>query len=389
MRCAPCLTTYRCVHVLKVMQEMHSCSVIQYHVNILLFQIDQTESRFLCIIYFAAPAIVQPCQPSPCGPNSQCREANQQAVCSCVPGYIGAPPLCRPECTSNSECAAQLACVNQKCIDPCPGACGRSAQCSVVNHNPFCTCLPHYTGNPFVGCQLIVEPPQRDIEPQDPCRPSPCGANAECRAIGETPSCTCLAGYVGSPPYCKPECVANSECPSNRACINQKCRDPCPGLCGANAICRVVSHTPMCVCDAGLTGDPFTQCQPIEKDVEIINPCQPSPCGSNAECIQRNGAGACQCLPDFFGNPYEGCRPECILNSDCPSNRACQQQKCRDPCPGSCGQNAECNVVNHTPMCSCFAGYVGDPYRYCNQPAERKLVPIYFVDSSNQLVVAL
>lgn len=324
-----------------------------------------------------AAAAVQPCQPSPCGPNSQCREANKQAVCSCVPGYVGTPPLCRPECTSNSECSAQLACVNQKCVDPCPGACGRSAKCSVVNHNPFCTCLPHYTGNPFLGCQVIIEPPQRDTVPEDPCRPSPCGANAECRAIAETPSCSCLADFVGSPPYCKPECVVNSECPSNRACINQKCRDPCPGLCGANAICRVVSHTAMCVCDAGLTGDPFTQCQPIEKDVEIINPCQPSPCGANAECIQRNGAGACQCLPDYFGNPYEGCRPECILNSDCPSNLACQQQKCRDPCPGSCGQNAECNVVNHTPMCSCVAGYVGDPYRYCNQPAARKLVSIY------------
>lgn len=329
--------------------------------------------------FLPAPALVQPCQPSPCGPNSQCREVNQQAVCSCVPGYIGTPPLCRPECTSNSECLSHLACVNQKCNDPCPGSCGRNAQCSVVNHNPFCTCLPRFTGNPFVGCQQIIEPPRQDIVPQDPCRPSPCGPNSECRAVGETPTCTCLGDFVGSPPYCKPECVANSECPSNLACINQKCRDPCPGLCGSSATCRVVSHTAMCICDAGLTGDPFTQCQPIVQDVEIINPCQPSPCGANAECIQRNGAGACQCLTDYFGNPYEGCRPECVLNSDCPSNRACQQQKCRDPCPGSCGQNAECNVVNHTPMCNCFAGFIGDPYRYCSQPPERKRVPIIHV----------
>nr|1OIG_A Chain A, Dumpy, isoform Y len=24
-------------------------------------------------------------------------------------------------------------------------------------------------------------------------------------------------------------------------------------------------------------------------------------------------------------------RPECVLNSDCPSNQACVNQKCRDP----------------------------------------------------------
>lgn len=42
--------------------------------------------------------------------------------------------------------------------------------------------------------------------------------------------------------------------------MNLKCRDPCPGSCGANAECRVVSHTPTCVCVAGYTGDPFTQC---------------------------------------------------------------------------------------------------------------------------------
>lgn len=42
--------------------------------------------------------------------------------------------------------------------------------------------------------------------------------------------------------------------------MKQKCRDPCPGACGSNTECRVVSHTPMCVCLNGYTGDPFTQC---------------------------------------------------------------------------------------------------------------------------------
>lgn len=176
-----------------------------------------------------------------------------------------------------------------------------------------------------------------------------------------------MPDFIGSPPNCRPECISNSECPSNLACINQKCKDPCPGLCGDNAECRVVSHTPVCVCITGYTGDPFTKCNmPTSEIMQRINPCNPSPCGSNTICKEQHGAGSCQCLPDYVGNPYEGCRPECILNSDCPSNKACVHNKCKDPCPGTCGQNADCQVVNHLPVCNCFTGYTGDPYRFCN-----------------------
>lgn len=336
------------------------------------------------VTVISAPVKGNPCQPSPCGPNSQCREVNSQAVCSCLPSFLGAPPACRPECTANQECPANMACVNQKCVDPCPGACGQNALCSAVNHNPFCTCIPRYTGNPFVSCQPIIEPPKEDVPTADPCRPSPCGPNSECRAVGETPSCSCLEGFVGSAPYCRPECVSNSECPSNFACINQKCKDPCIGLCGSAALCRVVSHTPMCTCESGFTGDPFTMCSPIPVRVkdEPSRPCDPSPCGANAECMERNGAGACQCLPNYFGNPYEGCRPECVLNSDCPSNKACQNEKCKDPCPGTCGSNAQCSVVNHVPSCSCIIGYTGDPYSYCSKSQERKQFVKFYLCSN-------
>jgi len=39
-----------------------------------------------------------------------------------------------------------------------------------------------------------------------------------------------------------------------------KCKDPCPGSCASNAICKVISHTPRCSCPPGYNGDPFTQC---------------------------------------------------------------------------------------------------------------------------------
>lgn len=209
----------------------------------------------------------------------------------------------------------------------------------------------------------------------NPCQPSPCGSNAECRPVGDSPSCTCLQDMIGSPPNCRPECISNSECAYNLACIRQKCQNPCTGACGTNSECRVVSHTPMCICSVGYTGDPFTQCSPVQQDAprEPISPCTPSPCGANAICKEQNGAGSCTCIEDHFGNPYEGCRPECVLNSDCASNRACIRNKCQDPCPGTCGQNADCQVVNHLPSCTCWTGYEGDPFRYCNvQQRERK-----------------
>lgn len=101
------------------------------------------------------PAPVNPCVPSPCGPNSQCRVIGNTGACSCLPNFIGRPPNCRPECTINEECSGNLACVNEKCQDPCPGSCGFNALCTVVNHSPVCTCIQGYTGDPFSGCSVI------------------------------------------------------------------------------------------------------------------------------------------------------------------------------------------------------------------------------------------
>lgn len=235
---------------------------------------------------------------------------------------------------------------------------------------------------------LIVERPTQLLLPAPPtnlCVPSPCGPYSQCRDIGGTPSCSCLPNYIGNPPNCRPECVINSECASNLACIREKCTDPCPGSCGANAECSVINHTPICQCAIGFTGDPFSNCYPkplrmlfpiccsmfislnycdypIAQPVIEANPCDPSPCGPNAECNN----GVCKCLPEYQGDPYRGCRPECVLNSDCSKDRACIRNKCLDPCPGTCGQNAECRVINHIPTCTCILNYVGNAFVSCS-----------------------
>jgi len=102
------------------------------------------------------------CTPSPCGPNSLCQIISGNPACSCLPNYIGVPPQCRPECILSTECKSHLACVNQRCADPCPGSCGINAQCHVLNHLPVCTCMEGFTGDPFTQCSII--PPGKNIE---------------------------------------------------------------------------------------------------------------------------------------------------------------------------------------------------------------------------------
>lgn len=121
---------------------------------------------------------------------------------------------------------------------------------------------------------------------------------------------------------------------------------------------------------------------------EPINPCNPSPCGINAVCQEQNRAGSCSCLPDYFGDPYTECRPECVMNSDCPKTKACRNLKCQDPCIGVCGLNSECHVTNHSPYCTCFAGYTGSPSTACHEIQRRTTIkyistyPLYYTFSS-------
>lgn len=314
-----------------------------------------------------------PCNPSPCGPNTECNEDQSgQVICSCRRGFQGDPVSaegCRAECLQNTDCSSRLACIAQKCIDPCPGTCGVFAVCEVQNHNPICSCPSGTIGDPFSRCTqrpAIVEPPP----PRDPCNPSPCGSNAECRVSGGQAICSCIRDYQGNPlEACRPECLLNYDCPSSQACINTKCVDPCPGTCGINAECVVSNHNAVCTCHSGYTGDPFSQCSLIPdviRPTEPADPCQPSPCGPNANCREEQGRPVCTCLPGYYGAP-PACRPECVINSECAPTLACVNLRCANPCVGVCGINAKCDVVNHNPICSCPQGFIGDPFSSCRQ----------------------
>lgn len=110
---------------------------------------------FFSKIFTNTAIYTNPCQPNPCGPNSKCLETNGQAQCSCLPNYSGAPPNCRPECVTSSECPFNKACIKLECVDPCPGVCGTNAICRVKSHSPICTCLEGFTGESFSRCYPI------------------------------------------------------------------------------------------------------------------------------------------------------------------------------------------------------------------------------------------
>lgn len=102
---------------------------------------------------------------------------------------------------------------------------------------------------------------EREPIEEDPCNPSPCGSNAQCN----NGVCTCLPEYHGDPYFgCRPECVLNSDCSRDKACLRSKCVNPCTvEVCAQNAICEVVSHIPMCRCPSGFEGNALVQCQPM------------------------------------------------------------------------------------------------------------------------------
>lgn len=197
---------------------------------------------------------MDPCNPSPCGPNSHCRNVNNNPDCSCLSSYIGTPPNCRPECVINPDCPSTRSCINSKCLDPCPGSCGENAECRVINNAVSCSCSPGFTGNPFVQCI-------RQTIDLNPCEPSPCGTNAVCQRRDNVGACICIEDYHGNPyEGCQPECILSADCPTNKACIRNKCADPCLGICGTDALCSVVNHIPTCTCLPGFSGDPFITC---------------------------------------------------------------------------------------------------------------------------------
>lgn len=349
----------------------------------------------------------------PCAINAECYGKNHRSACKCPPGLEGDPfQRCeRVECHSDYECASNLACVNNHCIDPCgTEPCARNAICYAINHAAHCKCPEDMPlGNPFSYCEkrpVVLHEPECRQDPDcpsklacinnqcvNPCKElSPCARSAQCSVLDSVPVRTmvcecpeltvpdtngeCRAIVLQTPSGCS----SDFDCPDQEACINRQCRNPCN--CGMNAVCHVQNHRASCSCAEGFEGNPYNLCRSlgcrIDRECDsnqacvngnCFNPCLLNdPCGINAECHASGNRAQCRCLPGFRGNPYERCSIiGCRTNSDCPSEKACENQQCVDPCLYSnpCSPRAECRAQNHLAICRCPVGYMGNPYIDC------------------------
>lgn len=229
----------------------------------------------------------------------------------------------------DSDCPTALACVCDKCKSPCDGTCGPNAHCTVLYHRAHCVCNEGFTGDPFSGCSRVV-------------------------------LCKHLLHKIIRIFVKKKQWKCAYDLSEKNNSLN---------------LWIFFIRFPLFFCDIAwcfeLLIELFCCMSNVHKD-EPAEPCRDSPCGVNAVCEQRNDVGSCRCIPEYYGDPYIECRPECVSNSECPSNRACINNVCCDPCPGTCGELAFCNIVNHSPICSCLEGYVGNPLVACALPPGEK-----------------
>lgn len=257
------------------------------------------------------------------------------------------------ECNSDLECSNEKACINFQCIDPCElrGACGLNALCRTVLHRPRCSCPACHIGAANTECRpdpncLSTQPRPSTTqctrnthcslnqacnpslgECYDPCaNPSfKCRGNKRCEVSHHRPTCVCKGGFVVNERgeiACAPEiseCSRNDQCPSNRACIENVCQNPCTALkqspCPPEKGCDVLNHKPVCIC---------------------LKNCNPS----LSICLRDNG---------------------------CPAHQACRAFRCEDPCAtASCPENTPCYVEDHKPICKfCPPGFKSDSKYGC------------------------
>ncbi|RZC36324.1 hypothetical protein BDFB_000159 [Asbolus verrucosus] len=291
----------------------------------------------------------------PCHTPAECQVVGsvpvRTMICVCPPGYISSGSgTCNPvtavkefgACVNDDDCPENKACFNAICKDPCK--CGPFADCRVKNHKPVCTCKQGYDGNPEIECTRVGCRRDDDCSGQHSCinkqcapvcaaDRSTCGEKATCYGANHRAICECPPGLIGNP---KISCIlvgcrSDSECPGNRACINNKCESPCASA---------------------------------------------NPCDASAECVVFNHAVECTCPPGTVSDGKMGCMTrdeKCTKDSECPSQFACIGGKCVNPCKTTepCGVNADCRVLNTEPVrtmiCECLPGYQGNAAVQCDR----------------------
>lgn len=323
----------------------------------------------------------------PCFAPSECQvepsEPVRTMICVCPEGYISSGSgSCKPvppileigECSTDTDCPAEKACVKGICTDPCD--CGVNAECRVRDHKPVCACAVGYIGNPDIECKRSGCLYDDECSGQQVCRDrvcinvcapdnSTCGVNAECYGNNHRAICECPYGLQGNPKIAcvEVDCTTETDCPTDKACVNSKCVSPCElsNPCEEPAICKVYNHRPDCSCPIGFIGDLGTGCK-------------------RGNFIKYNFSNE-----NFHRKKIKWHEPELIIfllfaveigcraDDECPSQTACINGECVNPCDEAnpCGVNSECTVLDTMPVktmiCECLPGYQGNAAEQCDK----------------------
>lgn len=352
----------------------------------------------------------------PCGEGALCHVVemtNLRTVsCECPPGHTGsAYEKCQkvdedqPKCLYDADCPFFQACIRNQCRNPCEESpCALDAECRTVNHRAICYCPPGYTGDGHTSCSLLECRVDTDCLDDSVCLNNrcteacslsrPCGNNAECHSSKHSSECQCVPGFSGDAyvSCSSVQCASDEECPLTHSCFGKRCEDPCQGVtsCHSSQVCKTVNHKPVCTCPAGYTFQ-ANGCIPVGPDCSVDDDCSPGegcvngkcddlcrddPCGLRATCTVQDGrplaSVMCQCGPGLTGDPFRECVPVATIPSgcsseyECPWDETCSDGRCVDPCKNTqCAPGASCRALGHRGVCSCSAGYHGDPDVLC------------------------
>lgn len=270
-----------------------------------------------------------------CAFNEKCVQGNCLLTCrldnDCFLGHICLHNLCTFGCRADEDCNANEACLGNKCANPCEVTpCGPNSKCTVINQRASCSCPPDFIPNPSAKVACLRSPgpscqANRDCLQGTACMSGICTpvcssnanclSNERCDSLGVCRSLCrrdedCQSGEICEGLVCLSGCRADVECQENLACINNQCigklfidycvhaflanvrkvensvintylnlyyfSDPCslPNACGINAQCSVVNHWKQCSCPDSLIGDPLINCRQSFL-----------PCSSASECL--------------------------------------------------------------------------------------------------------
>ena len=308
-------------------------------------------------------------------------------------------------CESNDECSFDNSCVNQICLNICnPGFCGENADCFTQTHRPQCICPPGTTGNPTIQCISVATDRVPSFDPISDVTYSPTDKPVVPTADSFTthsplavlPTESIKDSYKGPPavaivPLFSIGCKNNDECTLDNSCINKYCYDVCKlGFCGQNSECMIHNHRPICVCPPGTTGDPSNECKSLVTDSPVLqSPVTEAPHQYDYIPIQPIlGSVLSTESPievPFYHSPEKITKPPYILptpspvaigcktNDECSYQNMCVNKLCIVICyPGICGENADCQMHQHKPVCKCPQGTTGNPTIKCSALATER-----------------